>query len=171
MLRPVHLAALGALALATLSATACRRRASSAASAPAASGDYEIRLDEHFVFQPSRIVCAPGQSLRLRLINALAPRGADLAHNFVVLRAGTDVNAFARAGVDARADQNYIPESFQKDVLGQSALVHPGQTLEFALVAPSAAGEYPFVCAFPGHCILGMQGLLSVQPSSRPPNP
>ena len=153
------LAGLAAI-LAVLPAPGCSRPPRASAPEP---GAYELRVDEHFVFSPSRLACSPGQPLRLRIHNAIPPDGPDLFHNLVFLRPGSDVEAFAKAGVDARAEQNYVPAAFLDQVVSASALVHPGKTVELVLIAPSTPGDYPFLCSFPGHCMLGMRGVLAVR--------
>ena len=159
-----HIAAFVSFAFASLALglAACRRPAPARAVAPS-PGDFEFRLNDQFVFQPSRIECSAGQALRLRLVNTLPREGPELAHNLVILRPGADVDAFARAGAEASSVEGYVPASFEPAVLARSPLVHPGQSLEFAIVAPSAPGDYPFVCSFPGHCLLGMRGALHVR--------
>lgn len=136
--------------------------APSAASAPGEAA-FDIRVGEEFRFSPDRFECRPGQPLRLRLVNTLAPDGPELRHNAVLLRPGTDVEAFALAGADANAAHDYVPETFSGEVLAHSPLVAPGRTFELVLVAPRSPGDYPLVCTFPGHCILGMRGTLVVR--------
>lgn len=151
------------LGLSTLVASApgcgCARDPKTATEA----GAYEVTMDERFAFSPASLVCSPGQSLRLSIRNTIPPGGADIAHTFVLLRPGSDVEAFAKATVDASAEQNYIPTGFEDRVITSSPLVHPGKRVELVLAAPSATGDYPILCAFPGHCLLGMRGVLVVR--------
>lgn len=126
-------------------------------------GTITVRVDEHLVFTPNRLSCRAGEPLRIRLMNTIPPGGPEVSHNFVLLREGADVDAFAAAGVDARPDNNFIPPAFADRVISSSPLVAPGRTLEIMLVAPRTPGDYPLVCAFPGHCVLGMRGVLTVR--------
>ena len=57
--------------------------------------------------------------------------------------------------------QQYVPQS--PLILFASPLVDPGQTVTVQFRAPTQAGDYPFVCTFPGHWRL-MNGLLTVRP-------
>ena len=49
------------------------------------------------------------------------------------------------------------------EVLFSTPLVNPGQNYTLKFKAPANAGDYPFVCTFPGHWRL-MQGTLVVTP-------
>ena len=70
-------------------------------------------------------------------------------HNLVVVQAGTK-DEVATAGIAAGADNNWVSPGDER-VLFNSKVLDPGETvvLEFTL----AAGEYTFVCTFPGHNI------------------
>lgn len=80
-------------------------------------------------------------------------------HNLVVVQAGTK-DEVATAGIGAGADNDWVPPGDER-VLFNSKLLDPGETqvLEFTL----AAGEYTFVCTFPGHNIT-MFGDFTVAP-------
>jgi azurin len=54
----------------------------------------------------------------------------------------------------------YIPETKRK-IFGATRLIESGQRENLKLTAPSAEGEYEYVCTFPGHAIL-MWGRLVV---------
>ena len=54
----------------------------------------------------------------------------------------------------------FVPES--TDVLWASTLVDHGKEEEMNFTAPSAKGDYPYVCTFPGHHIL-MRGVMKVR--------
>lgn len=58
------------------------------------------------------------------------------------------------------ATKNYVPET--SDVLFSSALVNPDQTVRLRFTAPAKAGEYPYVCTFPGHWRI-MNGVMKVE--------
>jgi azurin len=48
-------------------------------------------------------------------------------------------------------------------VLASTPLAGPGETVEVTFKAPTAAGEYTFLCSFPGHFLSGMKGALTVK--------
>lgn len=48
-------------------------------------------------------------------------------------------------------------------VLAFVALLGPNETGEVTFTAPTKPGEYPFLCSFPAHCLIGMKGVLVVK--------
>jgi len=59
------------------------------------------------------------------------------------------------------AERNYIPPT--PDVVVNTKLVDPQQTVTLEFVAPKQSGDYPYVCTFPGHWRV-MQGVMKVAP-------
>jgi uncharacterized protein len=57
------------------------------------------------------------------------------------------------------ADKNYVPAL--SEVLFASPLVTPDNTFKLIFKAPETAGNYPYVCTFPGHWRL-MNGVMKV---------
>jgi uncharacterized cupredoxin-like copper-binding protein len=85
----------------------------------------------------------------------------DMLHNFVLSAPGRgqDVGAASLAmGVEG-AEQNHVPDSAQ--VLYHTALVLPGASDRIFFMAPSAPGDYDFICSVPGHAPV-MKGILRV---------
>jgi azurin len=85
-------------------------------------------------------------------------------HNVLILKPGTlqKVGALANgmlADPQAMA-KDYIPES--DDILHHTKLIQPGQSGVLEFTAPEEAGDYPYICTFPGHWML-MQGTLKVE--------
>lgn len=103
-----------------------------------------------------------GQKVKVTFNNvgSIAP----MAHNFVLCKPGTldKVGAAVNAMMtDPTAmAKNFTPDS--PDILYKMKLVQPGTTETIEFVAP-AAGEYPFLCTFPGHWFI-MRGVLTVAP-------
>jgi azurin len=82
-----------------------------------------------------------------------------MGHNFTLLKPGTDVAGYASKAMTAK-DTDYQPASEAASVVGHTKLLGPGEsdTLRVTL----AAGDYPYVCTFPGH-FATMQGVLSAK--------
>jgi putative membrane-bound dehydrogenase-like protein len=86
-----------------------------------------------------------------------------MQHNLVI----TDIGALQKVGkaadklaLDANgAEKQYVPE--MPEVLFSTKLVNPQQTVKLTFVAPKKAGDYPYVCTFPGHWSL-MNGMMKV---------
>jgi len=84
-----------------------------------------------------------------------------MPHNFVIVKAGTEQKV-AQAAMALGADgmkKGYIPES--EDVIAHSKLLNKGQA-EDVTVKFDKAGEYPFICTFPGHSVI-MKGKIIVK--------
>ena len=96
-------------------------------------------------FDIASIEASDGSGITLTFNNISAVN----QHNLVVVQAGTK-DEVAAAGIAAGADNGWVPPGDER-VLFNSKLLNPGETevLKFTL----AAGEYTFVCTFPGHNI------------------
>ena len=82
-----------------------------------------------------------------------------MGHNLTILKTGTDLPAFATKAMTAK-DTDYQPASESASVVAHTRLLGPGEsdTLKVTL----AAGEYPYLCTFPGHFAV-MQGVISAK--------
>ena len=82
-------------------------------------------------------------------------------HNFVLGKLGVDKGKMLGLAMAAMTlvDKGYIPES--ADILANTKLLQPGQTETIEFVLP-AAGEYNYICTFPGHGAI-MNGTITVQ--------
>ena len=96
------------------------------------------------VFTPSQIAVKQGRRVRIRYVN-----DGTFPHNIVIVRKDDDIDAVGLAAFQA-GSTGYVPMSEKARMIAWSPLAEPGQTVEFTFVAP-AAGEYPFLCAYPGH--------------------
>ena len=85
----------------------------------------------------------------------------DMQHNIVITNPGEANNVGAKAldlGLKGPAMQ-YVPSN--KNVLFHTNIIDPGGSETIYFVAPDKAGDYHFVCTYPGH-YAAMQGLLKV---------
>jgi uncharacterized protein len=57
------------------------------------------------------------------------------------------------------AEKNYVPDL--PEVLFATKLVNPQQSVTLKFIAPAKAGDYPYVCTFPGHWSI-MNGTMKV---------
>ncbi len=85
-----------------------------------------------------------------------------MGHNVVILKSGTAVPAFATKCAPAK-DAGYIPqdEESKKEIVAHTKMLGGGESEEITFTAP-AAGDYPFICSFPGHFAI-MQGVMTVK--------
>jgi putative membrane-bound dehydrogenase-like protein len=86
-----------------------------------------------------------------------------MQHNLLIIEIGSlekvGKAADKMASDPKGAEKNYVPEL--PEVLFATALVNPQQTVKLRFTAPAKAGDYPFVCTFPGHWSI-MNGVMKV---------
>ena len=119
-------------------------------------------VDNAMKFDVASISAAPGESLKVVLTNASTLPKEVMGHNWVLLTAGTDPMAFAAAAVPEAAN-GYIPSKMKDKIVAVVGMLGPNETGEVTFKAPTAPGEYRFVCTFPGHGQIGMKGVLVVK--------
>ena len=113
-------------------------------------------------FDKATLEAKAGAKVMLLFRNEKCP----LQHNFVLTNPGklNDIGALADkmlADPTAMA-KSYIPAS--PDILAHSSkLIGLGQSDIIEFTAPSAPGDYPYICTFPGHWRM-MNGVLKVVP-------
>ncbi len=98
----------------------------------------------------------PGQPVELTLDNTDV-----MPHNLLLVAPGTieDVSTKAMAmGVEGWG-RHYVPET--DAVLHATKLVDASQRETLVFKAPEKAGDYPYVCTFPGHAYV-MRGVMTV---------
>ena len=95
-------------------------------------------------FTPMRVSARAGTRLRIRFIN-----DGTLPHNLVVPKSDDDIDTLALSAYQA-AETGYVPMDLTSKLLGWTTLASPGQSVETTFVVP-AAGEYTYICLFPGH--------------------
>jgi len=121
----------------------------------------EIAVGDNMRYTPSVIDAQPGQ--RLRVIVKAEGKIPALAHNFVLLKRGTDPKRFVDKTTAIAGETGAIPPAMANQVIVAAPLVKSGATGEVTFEAPMEPGEYPFICTFPGHLNLGMKGQLIVK--------
>jgi azurin len=147
----------------TTSSTTTKGKAATTTTAASKAGrTVELTADDKMKFDKAEIAAKPGETLRIVLKNAGTMPKLVAAHNFVLLKAGSDAAAFATAAFNAR-DTDFIPPSLKTSVIANTALAGPGETVETTVKVPAKAGSYPFLCSFAGHFALGMKGTLVVK--------
>lgn len=114
-------------------------------------------------YEKTELSVKAGQKVKLTLNNTggILPQ----PHNFLLLKPGKldAVGALANAML---ADpqgmaKSYIPEAAKPDILANTKLVQPNQSETIEFTAPVEAGDYPYICTFPGHWML-MRGVMHI---------
>ena len=103
-----------------------------------------------------------GETIRIVLKSIGTLPKIAMAHNVVVLKAGADQIKFTQAGMMAR-DTDFIAPALKNQVLAATGMAGPGETVEVTFKVPATAGNYPYICTFPGHFAAGMKGQIVVK--------
>ncbi len=137
--------------------------APAAAAAPVASAVVAVELtaNDSMKFNLTRIEANVGQEVKVTFTNAGTLPKTVMGHNFVVLQKGVDPKAFSDAAVTAMAT-DYIPASLAEKIIAHTKLLGAKQSDEISFEL-TEAGEYPFLCTFPGHFATGMKGVIVVK--------
>ena len=121
----------------------------------------EIVGSEDMKFSVPTITAKPGEQLRVRLTSKGAMPKIAMAHNFVLLTKTAKVTDFVTAAMGARPD--FIPADKKAEIIAHTDLAGAGETVEVTFKVPAAAGDYTYLCSFPGHFQAGMKGTLTVK--------
>ena len=107
-------------------------------------------------FDVSEVVVKSGQLVKLKLSNL------DLMqHNLLIVEPGA-ADEVAQLAIELGAkgpEKKFVPESGK--VLHATGLLVANSSETLGFVAPKVAGDYPFVCTFPGHAPV-MRGVIKV---------
>ena len=136
------------------------------ATAPAESASavatFEFTANDTMKYNLTRIEVKAGQEVKVSLTNMGSMPKTAMAHNWILLKKGTDPKAFADAAVMAMAT-DYIPAALTDQVIIHTKLLGPKQSDELSFKAPTEPGEYHFLCSFPAHFLSGMTGVMVVK--------
>lgn len=139
--------------------------APAAAPAPAAAAGPAIEVvikpdpANPLAYDTKTIAVKAGQTVKLTFNNThpTLPQ----PHNFVLGKLGVDKGKMLGIAMAAMTlvDKGYIPDS--QDILAHTKLIQPNQSETIEFVVPTA-GEYNYICTFPGHGAI-MNGVLTAQ--------
>ena len=140
----------------------------SAAAAPAAAASADVAevtikpdLSNPLAYDTKEFKVKAGQKVKLTFNNTHP--AVPQPHNIVIAKAGAKDKLLGLAMQMAAAPdgmaKGFIPDS--PDILFHTKLLQPNTTETLEFTAP-AAGDYPYLCTFPGHGIL-MNGVMKVE--------
>ena len=102
-----------------------------------------------------------GETVELTLKNVGKIPKIAMGHNLVVLKKGISAVAFGQKAMGAGANAtNALPDSVKGDTIASTKLLGPDESETITFAAPEA-GDYEYVCTFPGHFAL-MRGVMKV---------
>ncbi len=132
------------------------------ADTPKADVEVTITGNDQMKYDKAEIEVKAGQTVALTFKNIGALPKAAMGHNVVILKPGSDIPKFAIGGV-ANAAGDYLPldPALAAQVVAKTKILGPKEE-ETIVFKVSAAGDYPFLCTFPGHFGV-MKGVLKAK--------
>ncbi|WP_081891714.1 PVC-type heme-binding CxxCH protein [Verrucomicrobium sp. BvORR106] len=114
-------------------------------------------VPERMMYDVKELTVKPGKKVKLIFANP-----DFMPHNILLVNPGKIDEVANKALVMGAQgfETGFIPES--KEILWHSKLLDHGKEQIIEFTAPEKAGEYPYVCSFPGHSII-MRGVLKVK--------
>ena len=132
--------------------------------ADATKADFKVTItgNDQMKYDKAEIEVKAGQTVALTFKNIGALPKAAMGHNVVILKPGSDIPKFAIGGV-ANAAGDYLPldPALIAQIVAKTKILGPKEEETIVFKAP-AAGDYPFLCTFPGHFGV-MKGVLKVK--------
>jgi azurin len=109
------------------------------------SNTVELTANDQLKFDKIELHVKANEPVKLSLKNVGTMPKESMAHNFVLLKDGTDLAGFAAQAVSA---PEHIPAN-DPAIIAHTKLLGPGEsdTIEFTV----PAGSYTYICSFPGH--------------------
>ncbi len=122
----------------------------------------QITGNDSLQYSLTTITAKPGERLTVVLRTMSMQPAAQMAHNFVILKPGANVDQFAMMAGMAR-DHGYIPPQFKDQILIASDMVAANEMAKATFTAPTKPGTYVYFCTYPAHFSGGMKGTLIVK--------
>ncbi|MEM6368567.1 MAG: plastocyanin/azurin family copper-binding protein [Myxococcota bacterium] len=108
-----------------------------------------LEVGDGLAYNIKKIEVAAGSTVEVTINHTGKMAASAMGHNFVLLKQGTDMGAFASAAISAQAT-NYIPDGMKDQVIANTKVVGGGESDTISFSAPEK-GEYTYLCSFPGH--------------------
>lgn len=130
------------------------------------AAEVKIEGNDQMQFNTKSFTVKPGESVTLVLKHSGKLPKAAMGHNVVILKVGTDAQAWGLAvpSKGGNPGNDYIPtdKAAAAAMIAHTKLVGGGETTKITFKAPDKAGSYPFLCTFPGHVAM-MRGVMEVK--------
>jgi len=135
----------------------------------AASGDFDRTVTiqpkgNQMKYKQTEFTVAPGETVKLVFENTAS--SPSMQHNVIIAESNADdlLQTIGQKGTQAGSTNDYIPqeEDLQKKIIANTAIAKPGETVSVTFTVPEKAGEYGYVCSYPGHYAT-MQGTMYVK--------
>lgn len=135
-----------------------------AAASVSAQGPRTVRLtgNDSLQYSLTTISAKPGEKLTVELRTISMQPAAQMAHNFVILKPGANVDQFVMMAGLAR-DHAYIPPQMKSQILVSTTMAAANEVAKATFTAPVKPGTYTYFCTYPAHFNGGMKGILIVK--------
>lgn len=133
--------------------------------APVAFGQVRtVNIEGHdnLRYSVETIKAKAGEKLKIVLKTISVMDKSMMAHNWVLLKQGTDAMNFATKGLEHQ-DNDFIDPALKDKVIARTKLVGNGEEGSVTFTVPAKKGEYTYLCTFRGHFQAGMKGKLIVE--------
>ena len=117
---------------------------------------------DNMKFSVETITAKAGETITVTLKTISDLAKVSMAHNFVLLKKDTDVEAFVLESIQHR-EEGYIAPDLTGQIIAQTGMLGADEKDSVTFTVPEEAGEYVYVCTFPGHYHAGMKGVLTVK--------
>ncbi len=124
----------------------------------------EIYIEGHdkMRYTVETIKAKPGETLKITLKTVSALDKSQMAHNWVLLKQGTDALNFVTKGLQHQ-DNDFIDPALKDKIIAKTDMLGDGETDSVTFTVPEKKGEYQYVCTFRAHFQAGMKGKLIVE--------
>lgn len=131
---------------------------------PAENAPKSIQIigNDAMKFSVTTFTVKPGEVVHIELKNEGTLPKTVMGHNWVLLKAGKDGTAYSAAAASAK-DEDYQPKALAIDVIAAIGLLGPKETGQVTFAAPTAPGDYVYLCSYPAHFQVGMRGVMTVK--------
>jgi azurin len=122
----------------------------------------EVTVSDQIRFSTKKLEGKVGVPMEITLKHTGKIPKASMSHNLAILKPGSMV-AMISAKCGQAKDNNYIATDAESKaaILAFAPQLGPGET-HVIKFTPKEAGEYPFLCTFPGH-FGEMNGIIAVK--------
>ena len=118
------------------------------------SNTIEITANDQMKFSTIELNVKAGEKVTLTLRNVGTMPKVSMAHNWILLKDQTDLDAFSR---EASSAPDHIPAG-NPNIIAHTKLLGPGESDTIEFTVPK--GSYTFICSFPAH-MKNMLGILT----------
>lgn len=133
----------------------------SACSNAHASSGVQVELssqDDQLAFTQTMLNANAGESVTVVFKNS----SKALQHNWVLVN-GDDTVAKQVSEATLVSGPEQLLRADQANIVAHTNLLQSGEIAKLTFTAPTAPGQYTYLCTFPGHYQLGMKGTLRVE--------